>query len=490
MKKLMLKNKLFYILPVLLIFVAISCKKEYLEIPAQQDDVLSLTSSSSTLVLEEQFAQNLLAFNWTTGTNQGTNSAISYKLEMKKDGDDSSIPLEYDLGKNVFSFTFEYGTLNHILLNTFGVDPGTAQVMEVKITATVASEGVAPQVAATKVTITPYKPLSAELYIIGSATPAGWDIANAIEMTPSTSVLATFVYQGQLAAGTFKFPVNRDTCWCQDFYTRNPADSTMMVFNEGGSGEDLQWEIYESGQYTITVNLINLTILIESTLSPPFSMLWMVGDASPSGWDIDTPQPFTQSEEDPFIFTYEANFTPGEFKIFAGPLGDWCGEWYRPPVNGQDLTSNEVEQNSGCDLDNKWLVTTENEGRYKVTLNTMDNTIQFDPITLYLIGDGGPNGWNIADPEPMTYVDGYFIFNGELGADNPTGEFKISKFEGDWCDGDWVNAATPDQSLLNTEYIITHGCEGPDNKWRLAEGDAGTWEITINLDEGVMTILK
>jgi len=490
MKNYTFQNRIFSTVAVFLLLFTVACQKEYLETPDAQDDVLTVTSSETDVILTEMFSQNLLTFNWTTGTNQGTNSAISYTLFISEDGDGNSIPLEYNLGKNVFSFSYEWGTLNEILLNTFGAEAGTPMVLKAKVIASASADGVAQQEASATCKVTPYNPVSTTLFIIGSATPAGLDIANAPELVPSDSEPGVFTYQGQLSPGTFKFAVNRDTCWCQDFYTRDPSDTAKMVYNQDGSGDDLQWEITEAGEYTIIADLLKLTISKQYTLTPPFSEIWIVGDASPSGWNIDSPEAFTQSEEDPFIFTYEANLTPGEFKIFAGPLGDWCGEWYRPPLNGQDLTSNEVEQNSGCDVDNKWLVTDESKGRYKIILNTLENSIQFQLVSLYLIGDGGPNGWNIATPEPMTYEDGTFIFIGELGADNPTGEFKISKFKGDWCDGDWINSANPSQSLLNTDYITTHGCDGPDNKWKLGDGDAGTWEIRINLDEGVMTITR
>ncbi|MDX1699209.1 MAG: hypothetical protein R3250_01265, partial [Melioribacteraceae bacterium] len=101
-----------------------------------------------------------------------------------------------------------------------------------------------------------------------------------------------------------------------------------------------------------------------------------------------------------------------------------------------------------------------------------------------------PNGWNINNPDPMDYVNGEYIFLGELGADNPTGEFKISKFIGEWCGGEWINPATSSQSITNTSFIYTQGCDGPDNKWKLQEGDAGTYEIRINLVTEVITIIK
>ena len=266
------------------------------------------------------------------------------------------------------------------------------------------------------------------------------------------------------------------------------------MYNEGGSGDDLQWSIDTEDNYRLTVNLLDKTLQVETYVpvdpdEPPFPMLWMVGDASESGWNIDAPVSFVQNENNPIEFVYEGTFSPGNFKIFAGPLGDWCGDWYRPSTDNEALINGGIIQNAGCDVpDNRWLITPATAGRYKITVNTIENTITFKSVMLYLIGDGGPNGWNINNPSPMAYINGEYIFNGALGANNPIGEFKISKFVGDWCGGDWINAAVPNQSIYNEAFINTVGCEGPDNKWKLQTGQAGNYEIRINLDTEVLTI--
>ncbi|MFH6984988.1 SusF/SusE family outer membrane protein [Marinoscillum luteum] len=488
MKKAYKINLFSALASVLVIFLLASCVDELENNQIIKDGTLSLSTSDSVLVLQEQFASNKLTFNWTPANNNGTGSSIDYLLEVDMQGNDFSSPLVYDMGKNTFAFSYEHGTLNNILRSTFGAQPGSPIVLVARITATLADGNGEPQIDTTSVVVTPFEPVSSKLYLVGDATPNSWDIANATALTPSSSEAGVFTYQGALSPGNFKFAVSQEGCWCQDFYTKDPADSTVLVYNEGGSGDDLQWRITNGGQYKIVVNLIALTFSIKAVEAPTFSALWIVGDATPSGWNIDSPEEMTQSASNPFIFTYEAHLTPGEFKIFAGPLGDWCGEWFRPLEQHQDITSNLVEQNSGCDVDNTWQITSEMEGRYKVSLNTLENTISINPVTLYIIGDGGPNGWNIGNPEPMTYSDGVFTFNGPLGADNATGEFKFSKFAGDWCGGEWINAATGNQSLTNTEYILTQGCDGPDNKWKLASGDVGNYEITFDLDAGVMTI--
>ena len=446
------------------------------------DNELTLTVSSSDLVLQELKQNENLTFNWTTGTNYGTDSSISYKLQIDKADNDFANALEYDLGTNKFSQSISIKNLNYILLNTFGVSPGEAQDFEAKVIATVAGSETEPQVSTVDFSLTPYLPVTTTLFLVGDASPNGWDIANAIEMTPSTSNPGMFVYQGSLSTGSFKLPVSRDGCWCQDFYTRDATDATKMVHNIAGSGDDLKWEITQGGQYKVTVNLFDLTISIEAVSAPPFSNIYIVGDASPSGWNIDSPQAFIQSSSNPFIFTYEAHLSAGSFKILAGSTGNWCGEWYRPLTDGQALTLTDVEQNSGCNPDNKWTVSSSEAGRYKITLNTANNTISIQKVNLYIIGDGGPNGWNIGTPSPMAYSNGVYTFSGQLNV----GEFKISKFKGDWCDGDWINAATANQSISDGNYIVTHKCDGPDNKWKVQT--AGTHTISINLDTQLMTI--
>lgn len=99
---------------------------------------------------------------------------------------------------------------------------------------------------------------------------------------------------------------------------------------------------------------------------------------------------------------------------------------------------------------------------------------------LYLVGDAAPNGWNIGDPTPMVQDAAnaqLFTWQGVLKA----GELKISTFTGDWCDGQWLNAGTPDQGISEATYIVTNGCEGPDNKWRVAEDEAGIYLLSIDL---------
>lgn len=479
--------------------ITASCNDDLVDNTFDTDNVLEVSVSNPEVVLEELFFNNEVAFNWSTGSNKDSGAAIKYTLVLDLASGDFSNPIAtlVENAQNTFSYNVKYGDLNNYLLEK-GLETDTSYDLIVRVTAKVSNETVQNQIATANLKVTTFKPVSTKLFIVGDATPNGWNILSATELSSSTVQRGVFVYKGDLGLGNFKFAVNQEGCWCQDFYTKDPNNPAKIVYNQGGSGDDLQWtidqELADNEQFKITVDLLNKTIkieIVEATLNtPPFSALWIVGDASESGWNVDSPAAFTQSNRNPFEFYYEGQLNPGNFKILAGTLGDWCGEWYRPLQDNQLLQDASVDQNSGCDFDNKWIVSDATKGRYKITVDTQNNTITFNAVSLYLIGDGGPNGWNINNPAPMDYVNGEYVFVGELGAANETGEFKISKFVGNWCDGDWINAATASQSIMNTDFIYTFGCDGPDNKWKLKSGDAGTYEIRINLVTEVMTITK
>lgn len=492
MKKISIKT-IFVLLLALTAGTFTSCESDELHDPSFEnaDNELLLSVTEDSLQLQETFLDNSLSFNWTSGTNQGTGAAIAYTLEIDLAANDLSDPLLRLLEdqKNIFSTSIDHGTLNQRLLEA-GLEPGNTYELQARLTAEVADASVASQTSVLNFNVELFKPVSSRLFILGDATPNGWDISNATALEASTEQRGVFTYTGPLTEGNFKFAVNQDSCFCQDFYTQHPEDANMIVYNDGGSGEDLQWTVEEAGNYKVTVDLLNKTLSMESVEDSKFSNLYIVGSATESGWNIDTPVAFEQSAEDPFVFTYEGNFAPGDFKILAGATGDWCGQWYRPMTAGQPITDNAAELNSGCEVDNNWTITEETAGRYQVTVNTANNTVRFNKINLYIIGDGGPNGWNIATPEPMAYENGDFVFRGPLGADNPTGEFKFSKYQGDWCDAGWIVSATNGQSIDNTDFTTAWGCDGPDNKWKLKDGEAGEYEIRINLDTETMSITR
>lgn len=300
----------------------------------------------------------------------------------------------------------------------------------------------------------------------------------------------------------FSYVINTSTDFTIDF--QNLSQSTSTYIWDFGDGSDTSSEENPShtfnaeGNYIVTLtgngdsgsNTVSMEIKVTQVL-PAYNNIYIVGDGSPSGWNIASPQAFVQNSTNPFVFTFEGLLTAGEFKISTFS-GDWCdGDWINPPQNGNDITNDNFITTNGCDgPDNKWVVTNDTKGRYLITIDLSNNTIlfkkQFPPYSnLYIVGDASPSGWNIASPEAFTQSTGDpFLFTYQAAL--TFGEFKISTFTGDWCDGNWINPPQNGDEITGNPFIITTNCDGPDNKWSITSGKEGTYLISINLYDGTI----
>lgn len=118
-------------------------------------------------------------------------------------------------------------------------------------------------------------------------------------------------------------------------------------------------------------------IIIEEALPLKTDVLYIVGDATPAGWNIDDPFKLTKSEENKFIFTFTGHLNTGEFKA---PLstGNWGCNYVMPMTNGCKINHGgcaekgfQVIPNGNPDF--KWYV--EEAGDYILTFDLMNYTI-------------------------------------------------------------------------------------------------------------------
>ena len=214
------------------------------------------------------------------------------------------------------------------------------------------------------------------LWMLGDATPTGWNIDNPTEMRVDSSNLFVFTYNGMLTAGEFKIPVSTGN-FGTDYYmplTNAPAITETGVQLVPGGNPDNKWKITTAGPYKVKLDLQNMTIHI--TPFTPFTNIWMVGDASPVGWNIDNPHPMTPTPGDPYEFTYTGPLSAGEFK-FPVETGNWGGDFFMPVVNGSGPGSTQMKFVPNGSPDFKWRIT--QAGNYKVTINQLYETISIVP---------------------------------------------------------------------------------------------------------------
>jgi hypothetical protein len=122
---------------------------------------------------------------------------------------------------------------------------------------------------------------------------------------------------------------------------------------------------------------------IKEYFVPVYKNLYLVGSASPVGWNINEPAPMTVDAEKVYMFTWEGDLTPGEFKV-PTTTGNWGCDYIMPVINGEsDLSKTTAEVVKGGSPDKKWAITDATAGKYRITISIedLDNpTIKFEKL--------------------------------------------------------------------------------------------------------------
>lgn len=433
---------------------------------------LAISASKTNVTLNQKLVgEEAIGLSWTTGLNRGTGSSISYLIQIDIKGNNFSKAITEDMGKGIYAKSFSVGALNDSLLSRWNCTPGVVAELEARVISTIYSmPAVNDTSAVVAISVIPYQPVSKTLYIIGDASPKGWNADNALALTPQSDP-TVFVYQGSLAVGSFKFITTKG----QFLPSYNKGtDSTKIVYRTDNSQADGQFSITSAGVYKVVVNLLDLSISYGKLNMPAYSDIYMVGSAAPNGWDIANATKLTQSTSNPFIFTYQGVMKAGEFKFPVNRNTDW----------GQDMFEKADDTHmylhpGGTAGDDKWTIA--KKGFYTITLNQLDNTINIYREKLYMVGSATTIGWTITNAIQLTEdaTDGcIFNYSGPM----VVGEFKFPvNRNSDW--GQDMYMRTDDTHMYR--HI---GGQADDKKWTIST--AGNYVITANIETQTMSFVK
>ena len=315
-----------------------------------------------------------LELAWTAGSNHGTGSAISYTIEMDIAGNTFASGLKWEIGRTADrTLVFGHKQLADTLALTF---PELAEdsfvCFEWRVMAKVLQTGDVQTSEPVKVAIAWNASMRTDLFLIGDATPNGWNLSRATPMIIDMDHLSAFSWTGQMHKGEFKL-LTSDTAWIPCF-VRDSVDETKMIYRETEETyPDFKWTITKTGNYRITADVEALTMAIEYLGGEAYSHVYMIGDATPGGWSWDNITEMSHPEAN--IFTYEGPLSAGEMKFPTELKSDWSGEMLYAPVPDCAPTENGTfEARTGGD-DNKWRIT--NPGDYRIRINFNDTTISF-----------------------------------------------------------------------------------------------------------------
>ncbi len=198
------------------------------------------------------------------------------------------------------------------------------------------------------------------LFITGSA--------NGSKSSPVsiTKDINKFRFNGLLMQGTFHFESGKPVS--KKFY--KGADDNTLV--EASSGTE--WNVPLTAFYTLDIDMgTNHMDIMISTIDN----IWMIGDATPGGWDWDLVTSLTRVEDG--VFSYNGPLSKGEIKFPLEKKSDWTGLFIVAPTAGMPAPASgiyEITSTLKAENDKKWKITA--NGNYIVTINLNEGKIYFE----------------------------------------------------------------------------------------------------------------
>lgn len=109
-----------------------------------------------------------------------------------------------------------------------------------------------------------------------------------------------------------------------------------------------------------------------------YKNVYLVGDATPAGWNIDSAKAMTRSTGNSDIFTWTGPLKAGEIKFPT--LRNWNSDSFMSLVAGQPITDSKAQLAPNARPDIHWKLTASEAGNYKITLDIRIPTVSFEKV--------------------------------------------------------------------------------------------------------------
>lgn len=480
----------------LMMFAAISCSEDE---PGQAPLDVGLLSASTTEVIinYDTPTEEVVSFGW----HAEKTPAIQYQVIFTSGANSRSVDALSEVSRK-----FTHAELNKILIDDLQLQIGQTANVEVVVKGKVTTSEKTGESNAITIAVTPSdKIIEPELndFVLSVSKPAvAMNLANPLGETITLAwgdeTSAFIHYKVQLSAGNKSASVDVVSAISKEF-TNTELNTILVDQLQLPVGQASDVNVKVNGRVTIsdktaTSNMVTISMTPVSKVpaSPAYPKLWIVGDATPNGWDIGNPNVMSNDPTNVYQFKFNEILNAGEFKIPV-TTGNWGADYYMPPVNHPDLTSTSVKFTAGGNPDNKWNLS--DGGAYKILLNISSTPFikitSFTPYEkMYIIGDATSAGWDASNPIEMTVDPGdqnIFTWTGALTSAG-RGQFRFLFDTGNLYGSGFV-APLSNASLSATQLALIEE-NGSANNFKVKPGEEGTYKITINQLKETISIVK
>lgn len=473
-------------------FVIMGCQDETERITLDSpQDTMGLKVSSSDVVLNQDLGnEEAISFTWGSAANRGEGTKLTYyfKMDIADNNFETSIA-KVEIPEGVQSISYTHKEMN-ALLNGWKVTAGETAMLEAEIIAEVSGGSVymKPEISKVQFSVTGYYIAARDLFIVGTAVE-GMDATKALKMN---EVLSEQKYEwgGHLKKGDFKFIKSRTSL--TPSYTRG-ADDNTLVYNETGDGPETLFHIDTDGYYFITVDVEKLTIASEYPDGNDYQNIWIIGNATPAGWNV--PSTIELNKKNQVEFEYKGPLYEGELKfMLQNDKGFEC-DYLMAETNGASIFSTKMIRKNYPETndanDTKWKVNLSETGNYRITLDTYMMEITFEKIEIpddlsikavWMTGSATATQWDIPFKIAFQYnpdeKKGTFVWEGHL--DPGEIKFPLSNTQGFECD--YLMPEVNGTSVTEAEKMERRNYpDSGKNDYKWIVDKAGKYKISLNV---------
>jgi hypothetical protein len=408
---------------------------------------VALTASATTIAPAVADSNNTaVVFSWSNPKYATDSSTVKYVIEIDSSGRNFS--KEYTktvIGQRSASFLAK--ELNAVLLG-FGFAYNTTYKVDVRITSSYGNNNEQYRSNVVTLSFTTYvvppkvtPPPSGKLFLVGNATPGGWNNPvplpiQQFKQVDSVTYTGTFTLVG--GKQYLMLPVNGD--WGNKYAL---ADATVPGISAGGNfGYNGSNSTFNSnfpgpdstGVYTILVDFQHGSFSV--TKVKAWTSLWVPGDYE--GWNPAT-APTLNAIDGAGSYEGYINIPSGGANFKFNSLPSWSGTNYGAGAGSGTLSTSGPNINIASG------------GYYQILANTNNSTWSATATTWGLIGDF--NGWST--DAPMTYNSSTNQWTGTITV-GAAGGFKF-RANGGWALNYGDNGATGYLEQGGANISITPG---------------------------------
>ncbi len=437
-------------------------------------------SSASPLVLQVSNASNTaVSFNWNA-SNFGSNE-IKYALQIDTAGGNFANPQVKQLG-TALTAGFTVSELNTIAIAA-GVIGGTTKNVQFRIVSYLGNYATPLVNSATvSIPVTTFTPLPPALYIVGDATPGGWN--NPVPVPSQQFSRLDAVSYGiviNLTAGkSYLFlPLNGN--WDHKYGGASATGGTLLA--DGAVPGSNTPAPATSGMYQIVVNFQTNTYTVTPFTATIPDNLYIVGDATPGGWNNPVPVPAQQfTRIDAVTFGIVINLTAGNSYLFLPLNGDWGHKYGGASAAGGTLLADNAVPGSNTPAPavsgTYQILVNFQTGKYTVTPYT--GTVPI-PDNLYIVGDATAGGWNNPVPVPAQQFTRINLTEFQLTLPLTAGKsYLFLPLNGNW-DHKFGGAGATGGTLLADNAVPGSNTPAP--------AVSGTYKITVNFASNTYSVV-